>query len=229
MKRKPRKEKRNSVKSILRLPDLEAAKSAVLNSLSCPDARRGYPFFKVAHHQTLGGLKSQPLTTVVNYCTIPHQGDSPMKDRIWDGLIRKRIAQHFRQFHTQGARGVGRREFFNSAGVAGLALGSGLWVPNRANAQPGTARPNPIPGGATPLGILVHHYPLPTNAPPLAQINDPSEITDFNGVIGDTQIRGGGTGTGFTQTLAYRADMGFMQGEYVGEDGNHHHGTFVFV
>src|SRR5947207_15459121 len=43
MKRKPnRKEKRRSAKSILRLPDLEAAKSAVLNSLSCPDAQRGY-------------------------------------------------------------------------------------------------------------------------------------------------------------------------------------------
>jgi len=43
MKRKPRrKEKRGTAKSILRLPDLEAAKSAVLNSLSCPDAQRGY-------------------------------------------------------------------------------------------------------------------------------------------------------------------------------------------
>src|ERR1700722_15911108 len=28
--------------TILRLPDLEVAKSAVLNSLSCPDAQRGY-------------------------------------------------------------------------------------------------------------------------------------------------------------------------------------------
>jgi hypothetical protein len=43
MKRKPRrKEKRRSSKSILRLPDLEVAKSAVLNSMSCPDAQRGY-------------------------------------------------------------------------------------------------------------------------------------------------------------------------------------------
>jgi len=42
MKRKSRKEKRSTAKSILRLPDLEAAKSAVLNSLSCPDAQRGY-------------------------------------------------------------------------------------------------------------------------------------------------------------------------------------------
>ncbi len=42
MKRKPRRTERRGAKSILRLPNLEAAKSAVLNSLSCPDAQRGY-------------------------------------------------------------------------------------------------------------------------------------------------------------------------------------------
>src|SRR5262249_49465485 len=43
MKRKPfRSEKRRMGKTVLRLPDLEVAKSAVLNSLSCPDAQRGY-------------------------------------------------------------------------------------------------------------------------------------------------------------------------------------------
>jgi site-specific recombinase XerD len=42
MKRKPRRKERRGAKAILRLPDLEAAKSAVLNSLSCPDAQRGY-------------------------------------------------------------------------------------------------------------------------------------------------------------------------------------------
>lgn len=31
-----------AAKAVLRLPDLEVAKSAVLNSLSCPDAQRGY-------------------------------------------------------------------------------------------------------------------------------------------------------------------------------------------
>src|SRR5436305_6723305 len=40
------KQKRNAkgrvAKSVLRLPDLDVAKSAVLNSLSCPDAQRGY-------------------------------------------------------------------------------------------------------------------------------------------------------------------------------------------
>jgi hypothetical protein len=37
-----RKAKRINAKTILRLPDLEIAKAAVINSLSCPDARRGY-------------------------------------------------------------------------------------------------------------------------------------------------------------------------------------------
>ncbi|HEY1950467.1 MAG TPA: tyrosine-type recombinase/integrase [Bryobacteraceae bacterium] len=43
MKRKNHS-KRKSIpaKSILRLPDLELAKNAVINSLSCPDAQRGY-------------------------------------------------------------------------------------------------------------------------------------------------------------------------------------------
>ncbi len=43
MKRMPhRKGKRSRPKTILRLPDLDIAKAAVINSLSCPDAQRGY-------------------------------------------------------------------------------------------------------------------------------------------------------------------------------------------
>ena len=43
MKRKPtRNQKRRIGKVVLRLPDLEMAKSAVLTSLSSPDAQRGY-------------------------------------------------------------------------------------------------------------------------------------------------------------------------------------------
>jgi hypothetical protein len=43
MKKKPHgRAKRNPAKSILLLPDLEIAKAAVINSLSCPDAQRGY-------------------------------------------------------------------------------------------------------------------------------------------------------------------------------------------
>ena len=43
MKRKPHsRRKRSFTKSVLRLPDLEHAKAAVLNSLTSRDARRGY-------------------------------------------------------------------------------------------------------------------------------------------------------------------------------------------
>ena len=43
MKQKPSsKRRRTSTKSILRLPDLEHAKAAVLNSLNSVDAKRGY-------------------------------------------------------------------------------------------------------------------------------------------------------------------------------------------
>ena len=43
MKQKPSsRRRRNSNKSILRLPDLEHAKAAVLNSLNSLDAKRGY-------------------------------------------------------------------------------------------------------------------------------------------------------------------------------------------
>src|SRR6266550_5118990 len=43
MKRKPySRRKRTTTKSVLRLPDLEHAKAAVLNSLTSLDAQRGY-------------------------------------------------------------------------------------------------------------------------------------------------------------------------------------------
>ena len=43
MKQKPSsKRRRNSAESILRLPDLEHAKAAVLNGLNSTDAKRGY-------------------------------------------------------------------------------------------------------------------------------------------------------------------------------------------
>src|ERR1700688_2270202 len=42
MKQKPSSRRRCSNKSVLRLPDLEHAKAAVLNSLNSADAKRGY-------------------------------------------------------------------------------------------------------------------------------------------------------------------------------------------
>ena len=42
MKRKPFSRRKRTTKSVLRLPDLEHAKAAVLNSLTSLDAQRGY-------------------------------------------------------------------------------------------------------------------------------------------------------------------------------------------
>jgi hypothetical protein len=96
---------------------------------------------------------------------------------------------------------------------------------------------NPIPGGVTPFkpfGVVVHHNPLsPANRLAVAGISDPSQITDFDGFVGLTHIRGGGTGTntvtGAQTILGFQADMGFSQGTFIGVDGRHHEGTFAFV
>jgi hypothetical protein len=48
MKQQPSsRRKRNSTESVLRLPDLELAKAAVLNSLNSADAKRGYLDFSM--------------------------------------------------------------------------------------------------------------------------------------------------------------------------------------
>lgn len=150
----------------------------------------------------------------------------------WKGLLQRKTDEHFRRFHS-GAGGVTRRGFFGTAaGAAGLAVASEFalapWA--MADEDKKTREPKPIPGGAgTIAGVAIHHNPLPALPIPLTQINDPSEIGDFNGMIIDTQIRGLGTGTGLSAPVSFRADMGAMQGEYIGEDGRHHHGSFVFI
>lgn len=152
------------------------------------------------------------------------------KDPFWQRLIQRRAIEHFRRFHANNVKGMGRRAFLrHTAGAGSLALSASLCM-SQQDDHTGVAEPKPISGGAMPFGILVHHFPLPSSpAAALASINDPSEITDFNGFIGDTHIRGAGTGTGFASQLAFQTDMGFMQGEYIGQDGRHHHGTFCFI
>ena len=148
----------------------------------------------------------------------------------WKGLLQRKTDEHFRRFHSD-ARNVTRRGFLSTAtAAAGLAVASEFALAPRAMAAAKTAEPTPIPGGAMLAGVAIHHHPLPAvPSTPLTQINDPSEIGDFNGMIIDTQIRGLGTGTGLAAPVSFRADMGAMQGVYVGEDGKHHHGSFVFI
>src|SRR6476620_6430289 len=105
----------------------------------------------------------------------------------WKGLLQRKTDEHFRRFHSD-ARSVTRRGFLTTAtAAAGLAVASDFALAPRARAADKTGEPKPIPGGAMLAGVAIHHNPLPAvSATPLTQINDPSEIGNFNGMIIDT-------------------------------------------
>jgi hypothetical protein len=115
--------------------------------------------------------------------------------------------------------------FKGAAGAGGAAVTSGLWMPAlaRAGRHDSTAAPKPVPPNPA-LGGL--HIYLP------GENSEPSAITDLNGFVGIGAVRGAGTATlanGSTQRLFFDVDNRFMRGEYVGEDGRLHHGTFAFT
>ena len=125
--------------------------------------------------------------------------------------------------------GVSRRLFLGAAGATGvgLSLGAGLLTPVAAMADGGesTVLPRPIPSGfVTPVGVFIHHH-LP------ARGIEASQITDFRGTIGLAELSGTGTGTlnGTSKKLNFQMDNRFMQGTYVGVDGQRHQGTFGFI
>lgn len=127
-------------------------------------------------------------------------------------------------------RALSRRRFLGAAAAG--ALGAGL-LPTPAAAQPPLPNPEPLP---IPLA-----RPNPFGGPPIhfAGIGpadrgiESSTITDFNGFVGLTQIRGTGTGTntltGANEPLLFQADMSFMSGVYRGADGRARPGTFAFI
>ena len=125
---------------------------------------------------------------------------------------------------------VSRRHFVMFAMTC--ALGPHLHLPRLASAQ-GTVMPKPIPGGITVpiLNIPIHHYP-PKPGGKLEDMDEPSQITDFDGIVTDCRIFGEGTGTdkdGNTTRYPFMADMGFVMGSYIGEDNKQHNGTFGFI
>ena len=75
------------------------------------------------------------------------------------------------------------------------------------------------------VGVFIHHFPGPTRG------LEASQITDFKGFVGSAHITGTGTGTleGVQKRLTYDLDNRFMQGTYVGVDGQRHFGTFGFI
>lgn len=128
-------------------------------------------------------------------------------------------------------RALARRRFIqvSAAGATGVLLGAGVGLPGAAEAKPHKkqpADPRPIPGGITIPGLGLFHIFLPGSGA------EPSTITDFNGFVGITEVSGMGTqrdAAGKTGRFPFDADMRFMQGEFVGLDGKHHHGTFAFI
>jgi hypothetical protein len=129
-----------------------------------------------------------------------------------------------------------RRMIQTAAGAAGLAVGGTLWRPRQARAaQMNGVMPRPIPGGLDlGDGRVIHIYNDESG-------QEPSTITDFRGFVGVSHARGEGTVTQGGEAgglpapaatgdrLVYNANMRFMQGHYIGVDGEEHDGTAAFI
>jgi len=130
-----------------------------------------------------------------------------------------------------------RRSFIGTvAAGTGVVLGSGLGlgaIPDPRLGSPlafasGSADPRPLPGGVLhpPSGVFIHHFP-PGSA------NEPSQISDFRGLVANTRVTGGGTAidtvNGGTNRLTFQVDMGVMDGLYIGQDNRRHRGSFAFI
>jgi hypothetical protein len=112
---------------------------------------------------------------------------------------------------------LSRRQFIGGSAAAGAALGAGLVMPLTAMADASTsASAKPIPPHLGPFAVWL---PGPKG--------EPSTIDDFNGVVGIANIRGKGTGSDGGDH--FDVDMRFMDGVFVGTDGQIHQGTYGFV
>ena len=126
---------------------------------------------------------------------------------------------------------ISRSQFLRTAATTtGLVVASGFWTPravSAAQAQPASgADPRPIPGSDPRLPAPVHVF-FPEPGLELAT------ITDFDGVVGATDVQGTGKGTdtrtGQSFDLLFDTDMRFMKGTYLGVDGQRRSGTFGFI
>ncbi len=84
------------------------------------------------------------------------------------------------------------------------------------------ASPVPIPGG---LHVFA---PGPRSLGFQGLDIEPNTITDFQGVVALAYLTGEAT-DGEGHSFKMFDDMRIFQGEYVGADGVHRHGTFAFV
>jgi hypothetical protein len=128
---------------------------------------------------------------------------------------------------ARASASLSRRQLLRRSAVAlgGLA-GVGLLDPARVLGQPAGA-PRPIPGG-----FDQNFNPVPSD--PFIHVLPPgigfemSTITDFNGVVGGSEIRGTAHGSDGT-AYDFDTDMRFMRGVYIGLDGRLRQGAFGFI
>ena len=136
--------------------------------------------------------------------------------------------------------GVSRRSLLSRAGTAAIAAGGLLAGSNAAVAQKNLqhkkhqkrercrpAAPRPIPGFDPDLesfGIFEHLF-LPV------QGREPSTIFDFSGRVAIMDLIGDGIRCvdGVEEPAAFRADLRFFDGNYIGLDGRRHQNTFGFI
>jgi hypothetical protein len=122
-------------------------------------------------------------------------------------------------------RALSRRQvILSAASGSALVAGAGLLAPRLAFAARPTSAVAPVPIVGTIFPDAPFHIMFPS-------ADEPSAIGNFNGFVGAVELQGTGTGRqgGTSETLLFDADMRFMQGVYVGVDGNTHQGTFGFV
>src|SRR5499427_1154037 len=121
-----------------------------------------------------------------------------------------------------------RQVLVRGAAVAGGFAGLSLFEPALALAR-GHGNPNPIPGGLDQSFMPVPSDPfIHVLAPGLGPQLEMATITDFNGVIGASEIRGTAHGSDGS-TWDFDTDMRFMQGTYFDSDGQMRKGSFGFV
>ena len=120
-----------------------------------------------------------------------------------------------------------RGQFLRRGAVA--AGGLALFDPASAFAR-SAGDPSPIPGGF----LITDNFFGTVPADPTIHVLPPgisfemSTITDFNGVVGASEIRGTAQGSDGSR-YSFDTDMRFMQGMYVDTDGHLRKGSFGFV
>ena len=150
-------------------------------------------------------------------------------DRIAPAEGNESEGMHFRE---RDVTGLSRRDLLRQGGLALTGItGAGLLDATSAfgklPVRKRSSAPRPIPGGFDENFTLVRDDAAFHFFPPGIGF-DMSTITDFNGIVGGSEIRGTAHGSDGT-TYDFDTDMRFMRGIYIALDGRVHAGSFGFI